>query len=61
MFLKWSPRNGEGYRDEHQWNLQLNEIKARQTKMFLGVTQSGNDDHGAAVYGYRDHAARDRG
>jgi len=54
MFLKWSQRSGEGYRDEAQWNTQLNEIKAaeRQGKMFLGVTQSGNDDHGAALYGY---------
>jgi hypothetical protein len=54
MFLKWGSSTGEGYRGEGQWTTQLNELKEseRQGKIFIGRTQSANNDAAAARYGY---------
>ena len=54
MFLKWGGGEGEGYRGEAQWNLQLQEIKyaASQGKDFLAFTHGATGETKAARYGY---------
>ena len=54
MFVKYGNAAGVGYRDEGQWNTQLNELKEsqRQGKLFVGETHSPASDATAARYGY---------
>ncbi|HEX3239259.1 MAG TPA: putative glycoside hydrolase [Solirubrobacterales bacterium] len=54
MFCKWGRGDGEGYRREPEWNLQLKEAKfaAAQGKDFIAYTQGAPGETQAARFGY---------
>ena len=54
MFVKWSREFGAGYRDEAQWNLQLEEAKfaAERDKVFIAYTQGAPGETQAARLGF---------
>lgn len=54
MFVKWGRGAGEGYRDQWQWEQQVEEAQfaAAQGKSFLAFTQGSKGDTQAARYGY---------
>jgi hypothetical protein len=54
MFVKWGRGAGEGYRDQGQWETQVEEAEyaASKGKAFLAFTQGAAGETGAARYGY---------
>jgi hypothetical protein len=54
MFGKWGRGSGEGYRDEAQWNTQIEEAKYATShgKAFLAYTQGAVGETQAARFGY---------
>jgi Hypothetical glycosyl hydrolase family 15 len=54
MFVKWGRGAGEGYRDQGQWEQQVEEAQyaAAHGKAFLAFTQGSQGETQAARYGY---------
>ena len=54
QFAKFSPNPGQGYRDPHQWRIQVDEARtaAKMGKRFFAVTHATPDDLRAKLFGW---------